>query len=125
MLARWAAYLQEYQYTAEHVQGKYNPADAPSRVVSAAEEAPNDLTLIREYLTTNQLPTGAIDRRRIKRKADNHFLQENALFRKKGKQIRKVLETSQDRDQALVQLHNENGHPGINNTFNALHRCFW
>src|SRR4029078_5054231 len=29
MLARWAAFLQEYRYKPEHVKGKYNLADAP------------------------------------------------------------------------------------------------
>jgi hypothetical protein len=125
MLARWAAYLQEFPYKAEHVQGKHNPADAPSRLVSTTEETPNDLILLCKYLETNELPQDAIDRRRIKRKTSNHFLRENALFRKDDKRIRKVLETEEDRLQALTQLHDEKGHPGINNTLTAINQRFW
>src|SRR6185295_18678076 len=66
MLARWAAFLQEYRYKAEHVKGKHNPADAPSRLVNAIEEAPNNLPLLRKYLETEELPNDAIGRRRIK-----------------------------------------------------------
>ena len=102
------------------MQGKHNPADTPSRLVSAAEETSNNLILLRKYLETNDRPEAAIDRRRIKRKASNHFLQDNALFRKDGKRIRKVLEIPEDRLQALSQLHDEKGHPGINNTLAAI-----
>src|SRR3954466_2721301 len=125
MLARWAAFLQEYQYNAKHVQGKHNPADAPSRLVSAIEESPTDIPFLRKYLETNELPDDAVDRRRIKRKASTHYLQDGSLYRKDGKKIRKVLETQEDRLQALSQLHDENGHPGINNTLVAINQRFW
>ena len=114
--------MQEYQYKAEHVQGKYNPADAPSRLVSAVDESLSDLALLHKYLETDELPAQPIDRRRIKRKVSNHFLRDGQLFRQDAKQVRKVLENSEERIQALTQLYDENGHPGINNTLSAINR---
>ena len=74
MLIRWTGYLQEYQYKAEHVQGKYNLADAPSRLVSAVDKSFSDLTLLYKYLKIDELLAQSIDHRRIKRKVSNHFL---------------------------------------------------
>ena len=124
MLARWAAFLQEYQFKAEHRAGKENPTDVLSRIVSAVEETVGDIVAVRAYLEKDQLPEDAQGRRRIKRKASSHFLQDGSLFRKDGKKTRKVLETREERLLALSQLHNEKGHPGINNTLAALNKRF-
>ena len=66
MIARWATFLQEYKFTAEHRKGKENPADALSRIVAAVEEPITDISLICQYIETDTLPQGAVDRRRIK-----------------------------------------------------------
>jgi hypothetical protein len=64
-------------------------------------------------------------RRRIKRKASSHYLEDGAMYRKDGKTIRKVLESVEEQRHALQQLHDEKGHPGINNTLAAINQRFW
>ena len=80
---------------------------------------------MRKYLETGELPTNPAVRKRIQWKSGDYSLQDGSLMRKDSKQLRKVLETSEDRQQALNQLHNEKGHPGINNTLAAINKRFW
>jgi len=125
MLARWAAFLQEYKFQPEHWKGKDNPADPLSRLVDAVEEPVQDHILIRKYLETDELPSNPAVRKRIQWKSVDYSLQDGSLWCKKNKQQCKVLETSGEHQQALTQLHDERGHPGINNTTAALNRRFW
>ena len=80
---------------------------------------------MRKYFKTDELPSDSVTKRRLKRKASYYYLQDEYLYKRDGKVSRKVLEKKEERIQALKQLHDEKGHPGINNTLDALNKRFW
>jgi transposase InsO family protein len=143
-LARWSMLLREYDFTIEHLKGKTNPADYPSRLLGptaatieqdcdefdllAMQKAPGGMDYplylaLSQYLTALTYPEGATesDRAKLRKRASKYAVQDGVLVRRRKPGPLGPLEVLHERNcQQIVQrVHNEH-HSGVDNTLHHL-----
>lgn len=94
------------------------------------EECPIEYRYIIEYLSTARKPEGLndVEFRKVRRKSYNYFVQNDILWKKRGKVKLpvKVIWKKNEKLKILKELHDENGHRGVEGTFTkVLERYYW
>ncbi len=129
-LARWAAFLREFDVEVRYRKGTENVvADALSRsealrtVESRTLTADDKPLLIRAYLMSGTLPD-ALDpnvKHSIRRAASKHFVRKGELFRRRcsGKAARVILKP-EERKSLLLRAHDGLAHFGVQTVYELL-----
>lgn len=137
-LARWSMILSEFDFDIQHLRGKNNPADFPSRNLPPPDDDEPDhdehdilaidvaiggmdyahYLALKYYLEKQDYPKGATeaDRRKLRNRASGYFVQEGQLYLRRKRAPLGYLQVLHERI-ALekVRIIHEEFHDGVDN----------
>lgn len=137
-MARWVMQLMEYDFEIEHISGKRNPADFPSRNTSGSNQDAEDVFFdaevflldekmerVRRYLEYQEIPAdlSASKRKSFLNYCTKFFIKDSILYQKNGEHPRRVVDVGERI--ALIKAVHEEGHFSYYVTMKNLLKDYW